>query len=143
MSPSVATGLRRVAEPAASYEKDDRGVWSITVGPLVPDFYSYAFNVDGVRTIDPKNAMIKQGETSLDSMFFVEGDEAAFEDNKPVPHGEIHIDWYQSSVLDKMRSMHVYTPPGYESGKEKYPVFYLLHDFAAGTRRSVAGGLTA
>lgn len=23
--------------------------------------------------------------------------------------------------------MHVYTPPGYESGNEKYPVFYLLH----------------
>jgi enterochelin esterase-like enzyme len=23
--------------------------------------------------------------------------------------------------------MHVYTPPGYESGQEKYPVFYLLH----------------
>ena len=23
--------------------------------------------------------------------------------------------------------MHVYTPPGYESGKESYPVFYLLH----------------
>jgi enterochelin esterase-like enzyme len=23
--------------------------------------------------------------------------------------------------------MHVYTPPGYESGKGKYPVFYLLH----------------
>ena len=23
--------------------------------------------------------------------------------------------------------MHVYTPPGYESGRDKYPVFYLLH----------------
>ena len=23
--------------------------------------------------------------------------------------------------------MHVYTPPGYESGNAKYPVFYLLH----------------
>ena len=23
--------------------------------------------------------------------------------------------------------MHVYTPPGYETGKDKYPVFYLLH----------------
>ena len=23
--------------------------------------------------------------------------------------------------------MHVYTPPGYELGKDKYPVFYLLH----------------
>src|SRR5256886_17464620 len=43
-------------------EKDDKGVWSITVGPLVPDFYSYSFNVDGVRTVDPQNAFIKQGE---------------------------------------------------------------------------------
>ena len=46
--------------------KDDKGVWSITVGPLTPDFYSYTFNVDGVRTVDPKNAMIKPGVSSLD-----------------------------------------------------------------------------
>ena len=39
-------------------EKDEKGVWSATVGPLTPDFYSYAFIVDGVRTLDPKNAMI-------------------------------------------------------------------------------------
>jgi enterochelin esterase-like enzyme len=108
-------------------EKDDKGVWSITVGPLVPDFYSYSFTVDGVRTVDPKNAFIKQGETSLDNMLMVDGEEAAHEANKPVPHGQIRIDWYQSNVLDKMRSMHVYTPPGYESGNTKYPVFYLLH----------------
>jgi enterochelin esterase-like enzyme len=107
--------------------KDDSGVWSLTVGPLVPDFYSYSFNVDGVRTIDPKNAMIKQGEISLDNMFEVPGEEAAWEDTNPVPHGAIHIDWYQSNVLDKQRSMHVYTPPGYEKGGERYPVFYLLH----------------
>ena len=107
--------------------KDDTGVFSITVGPLVPDFYSYSFNVDGVKTLDPKNAMIKQGENSIDNMFEVPGDEAAYEDNKPVPHGEIHINWYQSTVLDRQRSMHVYTPPGYESSKEHYPVFYLLH----------------
>src|SRR5919197_5798130 len=25
--------------------KDDKGVWSITVGPLPPDFYSYSFTV--------------------------------------------------------------------------------------------------
>src|SRR5207249_7699023 len=24
-------------------DKDDKGVWSVTVGPLTPDFYSYAF----------------------------------------------------------------------------------------------------
>src|SRR5262245_34372113 len=31
-------------------EKDDQGVWAVTVGPLAPDFYSYSFSVDGVRT---------------------------------------------------------------------------------------------
>lgn len=108
-------------------EKDDKGVWSITVGPLVPDFYSYSFTVDGVRTIDPKNALIKQGIATLDNMFEMPGEEASFEANKPVPHGEIRIAWYQSSVLDTMRSMHVYTPPGYDSSSVKYPVFYLLH----------------
>ena len=108
-------------------QKEDNGVFSITVGPLVPDFYSYSFNVDGVKTLDPKNAFIKQGETSLDNMVEVEGPEEAFEANRPVPHGEMHINWYQSSVLDKMRSMHVYTPPGYEANNTKYPVFYLLH----------------
>jgi enterochelin esterase family protein len=30
-------------------------------------------------------------------------------------------------VLDAMRSMHVYTPPGYDKSNAKYPVFYLLH----------------
>ena len=27
------------------------GVWSLTVGPVLPDKYDYSFNVDGVRTI--------------------------------------------------------------------------------------------
>ncbi len=108
-------------------EKDDKGVWSITAGPLVPDFYSYVFTVDGVRTIDPKNPMIKQGLTSLDNMFEVPGEEAAFEDLKPVPHGEVRTVWYESNALDTTRSMHIYTPPGYESSNTKYPVLYLLH----------------
>lgn len=108
-------------------EKDDKGVWSATVGPLTPDFYSYSFNVDGVRTLDPKNATIKQGVNSLDNMFFLSGAEAEFEDNKAVPHGEIRKVWYQSSTLGMQRRLHIYFPPGYESGRERYPVFYLLH----------------
>ncbi len=110
-----------------SLERDSQGVWSITVGPLVSDFYSYGFTVDGVRTIDPKNPSIKQGITSLDNMFEVPGPEAAFEANEPVPHGQVHIDWYHSTTLDVMRSMRVYTPPGYASSSTRYPVFYLLH----------------
>ena len=108
-------------------EKDARGVWSATVGPLVPDFYSYAFNVDGVKTIDPKNATVKQGVNSLDNLFSVPGKEAAFEDNRGVPHGDVRQVWYASATLGTQRRMHVYTPPGYDGGADRYPVLYLLH----------------
>jgi enterochelin esterase family protein len=113
--------------PPVALTKDDKGVWSATAGPLRPDFYSYAFVVDGVRTLDPKNATIKQGIASLDNLFFVSGAEADFEDNKPVPHGDIRNVWYQSSTLGEQRRMHVYTPPGYDQATQKYPVLYLLH----------------
>jgi enterochelin esterase-like enzyme len=107
--------------------KDDTGVWSVTVGPLTPDFYSYTFNVDGVRTVDPKNPMTKPGLGSLDSLFLVPGEAAEFEMTKDVPHGDVRAVWYRSGTLDMPRRMHVYTPPGYEGGSEKYPVLYLLH----------------
>ncbi len=113
--------------PGGKLTKDEQGVWSITVGPLTPDFYSYTFNVDGVRTVDPKNPMIKQGIGSLDSMFLVPGPEAEFEEARDVPHGEIRTAWYHSGTLDAQRRLHIYTPPGYEGSSEKYPVFYLLH----------------
>jgi len=106
--------------------KDQEGVWSVTVGPLTPDFYSYSFVVDGVKTADPPNAFIKQGIAGIDSMFFVPGPEASFEDNNPVPHGQIRLVWYNSATLGMQRRLHVYTPPGYDPGVS-YPVFYLLH----------------
>ncbi len=108
-------------------QKDEAGVWSLTVGPLMPDFYSYTFNVDGVRTVDPKNPMTKPGLNSLDSLFLVPGDEAEFEMTRDVPHGDVRAVWYRSGTLDMPRRMHVYTPPGYEGGDGKYPVLYLLH----------------
>ncbi|HNS19950.1 MAG TPA: alpha/beta hydrolase-fold protein [Sedimentisphaerales bacterium] len=116
-----------VEGPDLKMTKDEQGVWSATVGPLVPDLYCYWFTVDGVRIIDPRNPLVKQGVNSVDSMFFVPGEEAAFEDNQAVPHGQIRQVWYFSKTLDAQRRMHVYTPPGYDAGSERYPVFYLLH----------------
>ncbi|MGA0557709.1 esterase [Larkinella sp. VNQ87] len=107
--------------------KDANGVWSVTVGPLKPDYYTYTLTVDGVRTMDPKNPVIKQGISSLENVMALPGAETVFEDNRPVPHGEMRQVWYQSKTLGMMRRMHVYTPPGYEKGNTKYPVFYLLH----------------
>lgn len=108
-------------------EKDDRGIWSITIGPLVPDLYSYVFTVDGVRVLDPVNVWVKPGIATLSNMLEVPGEEMAFEAIKDVPHGDVRIAPYFSKVLNVMRSMRVYTPPGYESGDKKYPVLYLLH----------------
>jgi len=48
-------------------------------------------------------------------------------DTKDVPHGAVASVTYYSTVLKRFRRMHIYTPPGYENGKDKFPVFYLLH----------------
>ena len=103
------------------------GVWSVTIDGLRPDYYSYSFNVDGVRTLDPRNPEIKQGIRGVDSMFYLEGPETAFQDNRPVPHGQIRKVWYESETLGVQRRMHVYTPPDYDDTSRDYPVFYLLH----------------
>jgi enterochelin esterase family protein len=108
-------------------QKDGDGVWSLTVGPLPPDFYTYTMTVDGVRTADPKSGNVKVGVSSIENVVEVPGEASAFQAIRPVPHGEIRTVWYQSSTLDMMRSMRVYTPPGYDTGREKYPVFYLIH----------------
>jgi enterochelin esterase family protein len=108
-------------------EKDARGVWSATVGPLAPDYYSYTLTVDGVRTLDPKNPTIKQGNDSVDNLFLVPGETIAYAMNQRVPHGTIRQIWYYSEALGQERRMHVYTPPGYEESGAEYPVLYLLH----------------
>lgn len=107
--------------------RSDDGVWSITVGPLPADYYSYTLTVDGVRTLDPKNALIKQGTATVDNIVHVPGAAAEFQDHREVPHGEVRKIFYKSSTMSQERRLHVYFPPGYEAGKGRYPVFYLLH----------------
>jgi enterochelin esterase family protein len=48
-------------------------------------------------------------------------------DTRQVPHGAVAAVTYYSTALKRNRRMHVYTPPGYEAGTAKYPVFFLLH----------------
>ena len=44
---------------------DEQGVWSVTVGPLTPEVYSYQFRVDGLPTADPMNPRVKLGRTTI------------------------------------------------------------------------------
>jgi enterochelin esterase-like enzyme len=105
--------------------KADNGVWEVTIGPVDPGTYRYNFNVDGVATIDPRSPFISESNNNVWSVVQVDG--LDFADTKNVPHGAVAAVTYYSSALGTFRRMHVYTPPGYERGSDKYPVFYLLH----------------
>jgi enterochelin esterase family protein len=105
--------------------KGDNGVWELSLGAVNPGTYRYTFNVDGVAVVDPRNPAVSQSNGNAFSVLHVPG--ADFMDNKAVPHGAVAEVFYHSSALDKDRRMHVYTPPGYETGGDKYPVLYLLH----------------
>lgn len=112
------------AEPMV---RNDTGLFSITVGPLKPELYSYTFVVNGVRVLDPNNPLTKRDGTRNESMFIVPGAGSDLYITKDVLHGSLHKVWYNSPVLNLTRRMYIYTPPGYEDGKTKYPVLYLLH----------------
>ncbi len=105
--------------------KGENGVWEIRIGPIDAGAYRYNFNVNGVTVIDPRNPSISESNNNVWSLVLVPGSENF--DTKNVPHGAVAAVTYYSTALSKFRRMHVYTPPGYELGKGKYPVFYLLH----------------
>ena len=109
----------------ATLTKGDAGVWSTTVGPVEPGSYRYTFNVDGVATIDPRSPATSESNTNVWSVVHIPG--ADFMDTKNVPHGSVAALSYYSTSLGTWRRLHVYTPPGYETGNDKYPIFYLLH----------------
>jgi enterochelin esterase family protein len=108
--------------------RNDTGLWSVTVGPLKPELYGYVFTVDGVRMIDPNNVQVRRDGTRYESFFIVPGPESDLYMHKnDVTHGTLTKAWYSSASLGINRRLYVYTPPGYETGTQKYPVFYLLH----------------
>ena len=109
----------------AAMTTDPNGVWEVTLGPLVAGAYRYNFNVDGVSVIDPRNSSTSESNNNTWSLVCVPGSD--FMDTKDVPHGAVAEVTYYSGSLKRFRRMHIYTPPGYESGQGKYPVFYLLH----------------
>lgn len=108
--------------------RNDTGLFSLTVGPLKPELYGYTFSIDGVTCIDPNNVQVRRDGARYQSFFIVPGPESDLYFHKhDVPHGTVTKVWYNSTVLGFQRRMYVYTPAGYESGTQKYPVFYLLH----------------
>lgn len=106
--------------------KDSIGIWRVTVGPVIPDIYSYNFVVDGVRVMDPANEYFFPNERFKSSLLDVPGFTPLISAVRDVPHGSVNYEYY-TSVEGTTGTVLVYTPPGYDkNSSEKYPVFYLI-----------------
>ncbi len=109
-------------------QKDEVGVWSVTVNSIKPDIYPYCFWVDNTQVNDPNNTAIFANERFKHSLVEIPGDKPLVHSLQNVPHGKISYRYYNSKTLGTTRPLLVYTPPGFDaSGKTKYPVLYLIH----------------
>jgi len=123
--------------------KDEKGVWSYTTTVLPSDLYSYSFMVDGLKTTDPNNVYVIRDVATVFNVFLVGGGKADLYKVNQVPHGTVSRRWYDSPGNKSVRRITIYTPPGYETSKEKYPVLYLLHGMGGDEEAWMALGRTS
>lgn len=110
-----------------SMTRNDKGVWEYRSEVLPSELYYYWFNVDGIDHVnDPANSYVMRDVGSQMNYFIVPGERGDLYAAQEVPHGTMSKVWAQ--VADgRERRMTIYTPAGYEEGKGRYPVLYLLH----------------
>ena len=106
--------------------KDSNGVWSVSIRKPDPELYTYNFIIDGFNVNDANNIFMQRDGTRYLSVLLIPGEltENYFEAKQ---HGNLSKVWYDSPTIGTNRRMFVYTPYGYETSSESYPVLYLLH----------------
>jgi enterochelin esterase-like enzyme len=117
-------------QPQIAMTRDDRGVWTVTTGPVDPGLYEYHFGVDDLTVLDPANPEIEPSPTPENSILEVPGTPPLLSEFQDVPHGVVHVHHYRrKGPARPARRLHVYIPPGYEvaSRRERMPVLVLLH----------------
>jgi enterochelin esterase family protein len=87
--------------------KGENGVWSATIGPLKPEYYTYTFVVDNVRTLDPQNPVHTRNGTNYFNVLRVPGDLTNDYAVNDVPHGTVAQVWYPSPMLKLTRRLYV------------------------------------
>lgn len=107
--------------------KNEAGLWYYKTEALPADLYSYSFVVDGLEMKDPNNVYLNRDVATVSNIFIVGNGTADLYKVQDVPHGTVARRWYESPGNNKIRRISIYTPPGYETSTESYPVLYLLH----------------
>jgi len=107
--------------------KNSEGIWEVTTDSLTEGFHYYSLLIDGFAIADPAS------ETYYGMGRMASGIEVPFKGDfyytiKDVPHGEICIKRYYSTVFNVWRQFYIYKPAGYDVNiSENYPVLYILH----------------
>lgn len=132
------------APGTAQLKEGEGGLWEYTTPePLASELYNYSFIVDGQRMSDPSNVAMVRDVASVTNLFIIPGHPGDLYSVNDVAHGTVARRWYDSPTLKEQRRITIYTPPGYESGKQSYPVFYLLHGSGGDEEAWIALGRTA
>ena len=106
--------------------KGPDGWWTATVSGIQPGFHYHEYFVDGNRLVNP-DGLCGYGCFYAINYFDLPSDEDDFRMLKDVPHGDVRMEYYKSSVNGRIKCAWVYTPPGYDSETERYPVVYIQH----------------
>ena len=116
------------APGTADLVKGADGVWTFTTAtPLKPELYTYNMLVDGATVNDRLNVYTVRDIANISNIFIVGGERAELYKVNKVNHGTVSKVWYEDKKAGLTRRMTIYTPAGYETSMEKYPVLYLLH----------------
>ncbi len=108
------------------FRKGADGVWTLTLQRVPPGAHRYQFNVDGLTILDPRNPRTSESNEHAWSLVNVPG-APWMEPGSDTPRGGVSALPYWSTVRRRFRRLHVYTPPGYEGGRGRFPALYLLH----------------
>ncbi|MEI9944489.1 MAG: alpha/beta hydrolase-fold protein [Chitinophagaceae bacterium] len=107
--------------------KDESGNWTVTTDSISEGFHYYSLLIDGVAVADPASETF-YGMSRMASGIEIPFAGGGYYGTRNVPHGDIRIKKYFSSVTNSWRQFYIYTPPGYDSIiAAKYPVLYILH----------------
>ena len=106
--------------------KDTSGVWTGESAPQDVGFHYYQLNIDGASVPDP-GSLYFYGASRWGSGIEIPSKDQDIFALKNVPHGQLRENQYYSKTSKTVRRVYIYTPPGYESGSQKYPVLYLQH----------------
>src|SRR4249919_1806721 len=124
---SVRVSLGLGGQGGTKLAKADSGYFiGTTAGPMDEGFHYYRVNIDGSTVNDPGTGFF-YGSQRWESGIEIPAKDQDFYALKDVPHGNMQQIIFPSKSTNLQKMAVVYTPPGYEKGKTKYPVLYLQH----------------